>query len=313
MTGCNCNSSSCSCSCDITSLPTGADGLNGYNAYTQSTSKFIVPAIGSNNTIDVSNLAQYTGEWAATYQVIFIEGAGYYQVITEGTTSLEVKNLGYPGNALVGSDVPAGARVCPAGLIGLPGNNGISLVWLGSFATAPTSPSLNNAYYNTTDGKSYVWNGTTWDIIAQDGATGPTGATGPIGPPGPTGASGGLLDQNFYIPGTTTRFFETTGISYGNVLTFLYRGSSNTKTPVNIKIVAKDTTAAGSGEITITDITNGLDWISPFFFTPGTTEAIIDLGTPTNIPTGPAIIRVGISGVLGGHTITVYSMTITYA
>lgn len=87
----------------------------------------------------------------------------------------------------------------PTGAQGPAGSNGISLTWLGSRATAPETPSINNAYYNSTDKKAYVWNGTVWSTIAQDGAIGPIGPTGPqglkgdtgnTGPVGPTGASG---------------------------------------------------------------------------------------------------------------------------
>src|SRR5690554_5862733 len=76
---------------------------------------------------------------------------------------------------------------------GSPGANGVAVNWLGSFATAPTSPALNDGYYNSTDGVSYVWNGTAWNIVAQDGsdgATGPQGPQGPIGNTGPQGSPG---------------------------------------------------------------------------------------------------------------------------
>jgi hypothetical protein len=58
------------------------------------------------------------------------------------------------------------------GTTGPAGANGISITWLGTFASAPGSPSLNQAYYNSTDGRSYIWNGSAWNIMAQDGAAG---------------------------------------------------------------------------------------------------------------------------------------------
>jgi len=61
------------------------------------------------------------------------------------------------------------------GLQGLTGANGISLVWKGESPTHIASPSTNWAYYNTTDKKSYVYDGDSWEIITQDGAQGPTG------------------------------------------------------------------------------------------------------------------------------------------
>lgn len=60
----------------------------------------------------------------------------------------------------------------PQGIQGIPGNDGISVNWLGTYTTAPSSPSTNDAYYNSTDGVSYIWNGSTWSIVAQDGTEG---------------------------------------------------------------------------------------------------------------------------------------------
>jgi hypothetical protein len=51
----------------------------------------------------------------------------------------------------------------------------------------PNSPSLNETYLSP-DGRSWVWNGTVWNLTfgaLAFGATGPTGATGSIGPTGP--------------------------------------------------------------------------------------------------------------------------------
>jgi hypothetical protein len=53
--------------------------------------------------------------------------------------------------------------------------------WQGSFASDPPNPQVNWAYYNTTDLKSYIWTGTSWMVLTQDGNTGPAGAQGPAG------------------------------------------------------------------------------------------------------------------------------------
>jgi len=50
---------------------------------------------------------------------------------------------------------------------GTDGTDGVSIVWLGSFDTAPSSPELNQAYFNNTDGNSYIYNGTAWVILVQ--------------------------------------------------------------------------------------------------------------------------------------------------
>ncbi|BFG69133.1 hypothetical protein KACHI17_00140 [Sediminibacterium sp. KACHI17] len=53
--------------------------------------------------------------------------------------------------------------------------------WQGSFANHPSNPQVNWAYYNTTDFKSYIWTGSSWMVIAQDGNPGPAGVQGPAG------------------------------------------------------------------------------------------------------------------------------------
>ena len=62
--------------------------------------------------------------------------------------------------------------------------------WLGTFAVAPGVPNSNDAYYNSTDGMSYIWSGSSWQLVAQDGAVGATGPQGAMGPQGLTGNDG---------------------------------------------------------------------------------------------------------------------------
>ena len=71
-------------------------------------------------------------------------------------------------NGVDGAVGPAGAN----GTNGTNGTNGVSINWLGSFAAAPGSPALNDAYYDTALLQSYIWNGSAWNVIAKDGADG---------------------------------------------------------------------------------------------------------------------------------------------
>jgi hypothetical protein len=64
------------------------------------------------------------------------------------------------------------------------------LNWLGTFAVAPGVPNSNDAYYNSTVGVSYIWSGSSWQLVAQDGAVGATGSQGPIGNDGAQGPAG---------------------------------------------------------------------------------------------------------------------------
>jgi len=74
---------------------------------------------------------------------------------------------------------------------GEPGSDGISIQWLGSLASPPSSPMLNQAYHNTTDQMAYIFDAAgQWQVLARDGAEGPQGAIGQIGPEGPQGPSG---------------------------------------------------------------------------------------------------------------------------
>ncbi|MDE5613258.1 MAG: hypothetical protein K2I74_01240 [Treponemataceae bacterium] len=47
--------------------------------------------------------------------------------------------------------------------------NTINIVWRGSFSNAPLNPQNGWAYYDTTKKMSFVWDGTSWQVIAQDG------------------------------------------------------------------------------------------------------------------------------------------------
>jgi hypothetical protein len=81
----------------------------------------------------------------------------------------------------------------PAGADGEDGLDGISILWLGSLSSAPESPLLNNAYYDTTYKASYIWDGDSWEVLCHDGIQGiqgPAGETGATGPAGNDGADG---------------------------------------------------------------------------------------------------------------------------
>ena len=44
--------------------------------------------------------------------------------------------------------------------------------WKGGLSSAPSSPEQGWAYYNTTDGISYIWDGKSWEVLARDGTDG---------------------------------------------------------------------------------------------------------------------------------------------
>jgi hypothetical protein len=107
----------------------------------------------------------------AAYQIIIMKGnyTAIWQTasVTAGAaTTLTAKNL-------------LSADLTPGG--------GNSLVWKGSLAVAPTSPTTNWAYYNTADKKSYIWDGSAWQILSQDGSNGTNGTNGTDGTNGTNG------------------------------------------------------------------------------------------------------------------------------
>jgi ABC-type branched-subunit amino acid transport system substrate-binding protein len=66
----------------------------------------------------------------------------------------------------------AGEWLIKMNLHGDDGTDGISIVWKGSLGSAPINPETNWAYYNSTEGMAYIWDGDSWEILAQDGADG---------------------------------------------------------------------------------------------------------------------------------------------
>lgn len=121
----NCSNNACG-GCQP-KIPQGLPGINGKNAFTYTTDTFSVPAVSSNVTITVQNTGQYTNIWAVPGQIVYINGAGYYQVVsTTGNNQITVTNLGYTGNAAQSTLIATNSSVSPAGLIGPQGTAGAS-------------------------------------------------------------------------------------------------------------------------------------------------------------------------------------------
>ncbi len=66
-----------------------------------------------------------------------------------------------------------------AGDDGKDGADGLSIIWLGSFASSDEieNPAVLNAYYNTTDGCSYIYTASGWTILAKSGTDGADGTS----------------------------------------------------------------------------------------------------------------------------------------
>ena len=68
-----------------------------------------------------------------------------------------------------------------------------SFIWHGSFATSPANPEKYWAYFNTTDGCSYIYDGAQWTLLAQAGADGKDGTDGKDGIDGINGENGSSI------------------------------------------------------------------------------------------------------------------------
>lgn len=98
-------------------IPAGSkavvQGVPGYSGYTFTTTNFVQPAVDAIVTIYVFN-----SETVGVGSIQFIEGGGYYEVITQTNFNrFTAKNLGYPGNVTPGVTVHSGALVSSAGPI----------------------------------------------------------------------------------------------------------------------------------------------------------------------------------------------------
>lgn len=61
---------------------------------------------------------------------------------------------------------------------GTDGTDGLSIVWKGDLASPPENPEPNWVYRDTDNGRVYIWNGATWELMVLDGTDGADGING---------------------------------------------------------------------------------------------------------------------------------------
>lgn len=149
----------------------GTAGTNGINAFSVLTSSFVTPAIGSNVTIAVSNSL-----WIVPGQVIFLQFAGYYLVVSvPSTASATIQNLGYTPNAISGTTIGAGAALTPSGPSGTPGSTtGVTSIGI----SVPVALSVSPSTITTSGTFALSW--ATGQAASNFLAT-PAGASGAVG------------------------------------------------------------------------------------------------------------------------------------
>jgi hypothetical protein len=97
------------------------------------------------------------------------DGTGVQSTINNGDGTFTI-------NYTDGSNFTTANFTGPQGIAGVDGTDGIdgvSINWYGSGFPAPSSPNINDGYHNPVERKSYIWNGSAWITIAEDGIQGP--------------------------------------------------------------------------------------------------------------------------------------------
>ena len=80
-------------------------------------------------------------------------------------------------------------QISKDGINGTSSTAGYLITWKGSYSSAPSNPKAGWAYYNTSTKKSYIYDGSSWQILAQDGANGSSSG-------GSSGTNNGLVFIN---------------------------------------------------------------------------------------------------------------------
>lgn len=139
---------------------------------------------GDTGATGSQGIAGYNG-WSAL--IVLIQNDG----VTENTGGLySLKFSSWTGgtgappatptapNIYLQSNGTFGALLTAVNLIGPAGN---TMVWKGTLASAPVSPNLLWAYRDSGLKKAFIWDGTSWQEMVEDGLAGSTGSAGANG------------------------------------------------------------------------------------------------------------------------------------
>jgi hypothetical protein len=115
------NPSSCCNTCE-TPETVAVPGTSGQGAFTETTALFVVPALGDQVQLAVTN-----SEWVTIGSTVFIEGAGTFEVVSTPTaTSMLLEYLNVASNTASGNNISSGAGVVAGAEPGADGTDGIN-------------------------------------------------------------------------------------------------------------------------------------------------------------------------------------------
>ena len=159
---------------------------------------------------------------AGNYTISDVPAGSGYQVLATKNSVIHILSSNVTVTANGSSAMPNDTFTSDElkNIDGKDGSDGVSIVWLGVFDSESEikEPKYLNAYFNKTDGCSYIYDGMKWTLLARSGANGSNGNNGTNGTNGTNGLSivwKGELSSAPENPEVNWAYYNTeTGCSY---------------------------------------------------------------------------------------------------
>lgn len=267
---------------------TAVPGPAGENAFSFTTANFTQPVVGGTVTVGLTH-----DGWVSPGQTVFVQGGGFYQVVSVSGLNVLLDNTGNSGNASPGATILSGAKVSPGGTGGTSGN--AYTLTSANFTQPAVNAQVNVAVVNSAwavvGQYVFVSAGGTYTVFSVPDAThitltnlgysgnaapatlitSPQGVS-PAGPQGPAGSGAGVTLNS--ISPTTTKGDLIADNGANNPLASDVRVGVGTNGQA---LVANSTQPAGVGYATITPNTAATTGdIAIFSGTSGTPLAVTD-------------------------------------
>ena len=243
----------------------------------------------SNVVYSISTTATGVTINSSTGVLTFASNFNFTGTTTEITIEAKIGSVVY-GTAIMNVSKNIAGK---DGTNGTNGTNGLSIVWKGELSSAPSSPQQNWCYRNTTDGKVYIYNGSSWQLMVLDGSDGEDGANGTNGADG----------KSVFITYHDNAVTSTPSTPTGNGTTNGWHTNATKAANWMSQKVAESATAGswgapiqicgqdgqnGTNGTNGKDGTNGADAVS-YWLDLSTTEVIVAKGATTATPSSITI------------------------